>query len=368
MQCKHCGHDNPDDNNFCGSCGYLLAQRQAAAADAAVTAPPHPASKPIAPPVPSTGRSILFDDVGGSAAVGGDVPRKQDESERVSVSGPSFLGLADSAGDAHKLEYLYEDEPSHWGRVIFALLLLAGFAVFLAYEWKQFPSWYATIVKPPAPPQAASITSPPAPALPAAAPQATDTQAATAAPAGDPQNAATPANGSNTAATKDVHDDVAGAATSSGNQPTAKADKASAAAATADESADDDNAAGPPAKSEKPAALRTSPESKRKSEADVLLAKGKAYLYGQGVPRSCSQALVYLRNAAGMSSPNAYSQLGALYATGHCVPLDRARAYDWFTKAKNAGSTSIWVDQNRQMLWSQMTMAERQRALQDHMY
>ncbi len=367
MQCKHCGHDNPDDNNFCGSCGYLLAQRQAAAADAAVTAPPHPASKPIAPPVPSTGRSILFDDVGGSAAVGGDVPRKQDESERVSVSGPSFLGLADSAGDAHKLEYLYEDEPSHWGRVIFALLLLAGFAVFLAYEWKQFPSWYATIVKPPAPPQAASITTPPAPPLPPGTAPVASTQAVTPAPGSNAPDAVTPANGSNqadpAATPKDAAKDVAaGSAAEKRTTPPAQSAPAD------EENADDDNAANAPAKAEKPAALRTSPEAKRKTEADLLLAKGQAYLYGKGVPKSCSQALVYLRNAADMSNPKAYSQLGALYATGHCVPLDRARAYNWFTKSKNAGSTSIWVDQNRQMLWSQMTPAEKERALKDHMY
>jgi TPR repeat protein len=65
-----------------------------------------------------------------------------------------------------------------------------------------------------------------------------------------------------------------------------------------------------------------------------------------------------------MGNAQARSQLGALYATGHCVPLDRARAYNWFSLAVRAASGhNIWIERNRQMLWEQMTEAEKARAL-----
>jgi TPR repeat protein len=96
---------------------------------------------------------------------------------------------------------------------------------------------------------------------------------------------------------------------------------------------------------------------------DRLVIKAENYLYGRGVPRNCDQALVYLRAAAQQGSAKGHSQLGALYATGHCVPQDRAIAYKYFTQALGAGRGNIWVEHNRAMLWRQMTDEEKQRAL-----
>ena len=100
--------------------------------------------------------------------------------------------------------------------------------------------------------------------------------------------------------------------------------------------------------------------------SDQLVIQGQAYLYGTNVPRNCDQALKLLHKAADLGNARARSQLGALYATGHCVNLDRARAYDWYSLA--AGSSSkkdVWVERNRDMLWNEMTPEEKARAKQD---
>jgi TPR repeat protein len=98
-------------------------------------------------------------------------------------------------------------------------------------------------------------------------------------------------------------------------------------------------------------------------EGSALLTRGLAYLNGTGVPHNCSQALVYLDSSARRGNAKANSQLGGLYATGHCVPLDRARAYQYFTRAREAEhGRNVYIERNRQMLWSQMSDAEKAQA------
>ena len=93
---------------------------------------------------------------------------------------------------------------------------------------------------------------------------------------------------------------------------------------------------------------------------DELLDRGQAYLYGRGVSPSCDQALIYLRKAADLGNTRARSQLGALWATGHCVPLDRVRAYTWFALAANAShGRDVWTKRNCEILWNKMTQSER---------
>jgi TPR repeat protein len=71
--------------------------------------------------------------------------------------------------------------------------------------------------------------------------------------------------------------------------------------------------------------------------------------------------LIYLR-AVQQHSAKARSQLGALYATGHCVPQDRVEAYRWFTSALALDPHNVWLDRQRNILLAQMTSQERQRA------
>jgi hypothetical protein len=86
------------------------------------------------------------------------------------------------------------------------------------------------------------------------------------------------------------------------------------------------------------------------------------YIKGQGVPRSCEQALVLLRSAATKENAPARNRLAALYANGTCVARDRVKAYQLMSSALAADPTSEWAQQNRQTLWNEMTPEERAEA------
>lgn len=94
--------------------------------------------------------------------------------------------------------------------------------------------------------------------------------------------------------------------------------------------------------------------------APVRLAE--MYIKGQGVPRSCEQALVLLRSAATKESAPARNRLAALYANGTCVARDRVKAYELMSSALAADPGSEWAKENRQQLWNQMTPPERAEA------
>jgi hypothetical protein len=94
--------------------------------------------------------------------------------------------------------------------------------------------------------------------------------------------------------------------------------------------------------------------------APVRLAE--MYIKGQGVPRSCEQALVLLRSAATKENAPARNRLAALYANGTCVARDRVKAYELMSSALAADPGSEWAKENRQQLWDQMTPPERAEA------
>ena len=93
-----------------------------------------------------------------------------------------------------------------------------------------------------------------------------------------------------------------------------------------------------------------------------MLAQGQRYLYGQGVRKSCDQAINLIHSAANQGNAEARSQLGGMYATGNCAPFDRVTAYRWFTLALSASPRKSSVQRTRDMLWREMTDTERQRA------
>ena len=90
--------------------------------------------------------------------------------------------------------------------------------------------------------------------------------------------------------------------------------------------ASSERAAGP---ASKPAAAQMAPAPQGNAGGE-LVSSGERYLYARGVARNCGQAVTYFNAAAAMQNPQAFSHLGALYATGECVPMDRAVAYAWF--------------------------------------
>ncbi len=83
------------------------------------------------------------------------------------------------------------------------------------------------------------------------------------------------------------------------------------------------------------------------------------YVKGDGVPRSCEQAMVLLKGAAQKGNAQARNRLGFMYSSGICVQRNRVEAYRWLSSALVADPNSEWAQQNRDLLWRQMTPEER---------
>ncbi len=97
--------------------------------------------------------------------------------------------------------------------------------------------------------------------------------------------------------------------------------------------------------------------AKGNPEAPVQLAD--MYIKGNGVPRSCEQAVVLLKTAAEKENALARNRLASMYATGNCVQRNRVEAYRWVSAALTANPDSQWAQQNRDLLWNQMTPQEQ---------
>jgi len=82
------------------------------------------------------------------------------------------------------------------------------------------------------------------------------------------------------------------------------------------------------------------------------------------VRRDCNQAMVYFRAGAEQQNARALSRLGALYATGTCVPMDRVMAYNWFSRALAHDSKNPLLEDNLNMLWRDMSSSERNQVLE----
>ncbi len=316
------------------------------------------------------------------------------------VGGPSFLGL--SAGDSTPAGYSYlfqeEEERSHAGRWV-ALVLLVIAAGVLYFKWQPIRDFVlntaishskpnAPAGQPPAGTDQGTTSSSsgsttlassdtPQPTITTDTPKPDQNKQAGSLPNGDKDSATAKTDNSDAAksdssavakpdtsgppATAGKPDKTAPAkAASEPSRPAATESKQSAKAQpkqqakVADDSADD-------SADDQPAT------ASRKSEPQVnpggeLVMTGEKYLYGRGVARSCDQAVSYFNAAASKQNPQAYSHLGALYATGECVPMDRATAYSYFRRAYAKEPTNHYFEQNLTMLWREMSPDERQRA------
>ena len=325
--CPRCGRENPFDNQFCGKCGTALLQPKPVESVASARSN---GSEPPAEPEPDV------------------------EVERT-IHGPSFLGLSDEPDLSSS--YLLDEEPSssHWGLYFFLLLLAAvGGLVWLqaghggvnrahlADLWQKARARItqekqeAAAVAPNANPGASENSNAPTPPA-----------AANGAPAGAASNATvtpppSPAQIQNAAEKQNV--------------PAPAALTVAAAAVK------------PPSPAPKPRSRRRSAEDAAASPSldqqnAALLADAQKYLNGAGVPQSCDRALANLREASDNRSVEAKSMLGGLYATGHCVPLDRAIAYHWFALALRQQPNNSYVSHDLEMLWNQMTPQEKQLAI-----
>lgn len=328
--CPRCGSENPFENQFCGKCGIPLLQ-------------PKPAEQPVA--------------AAGANGSQHPVSRAEPDVETdQNLHGPSFLGLSD---EPDLSSYLLDEEASvsHWGLYLFLVVL----AVAAGLVWWQTRhggldrSHLATIVQ-----QARSKIGQEKQEAAAVAPNANPAAAENSGVA----NASTGASNAGSAAPN-------GTASPAIAPPPSAADiqKAAekqhvppAALSQTTVTAKPPSAPAKPQPKPRPAA-DTSADSSADAQNAALLSSAQKYLYGQGVPQSCDRALSYLRQAVDGGSAKAKSTLGGMYATGHCVPLDRAVAYKWFALALRQSPNNSYLSHDLEMLWNQMTPAQKQLAI-----
>jgi hypothetical protein len=359
LLCRRCKHDNPEQNRYCGMCGSRLEISSETAKETS-PAPRESSSQRGAP----SSSSILGLDP--------EPVRGQPFQREPSIAGPSFLGIGEEPErPANKYSYLfdYEEPRRHRGLWVALVLLLAIALVGLQFRkeirTRAFPLYSALMARvhpqPPAPPTAAAT---PAPA---------DSTAPTTQSATEPNSDAAPATAGVTSDTAQLPSNA------SASQP--KPEDKATTAANADEKLDSaepsksDESVRDEAPTESPAPTKTARQPRKAvykrqapAQSDVspednrLLQLAQKYIHGQGVRADCRTGLAYLREATKHPNSAAASQMGALYATGTCVPLDRVSAYRWFTSALQMAPSNPWLARERDQLYAQMSSAERRMA------
>jgi zinc-ribbon domain len=96
-----------------------------------------------------------------------------------------------------------------------------------------------------------------------------------------------------------------------------------------------------------------------KGNPDAPVQLADLYVAGQGVPRSCEQAMVLLKTAALSNNVPACNRLASLYNTGTCVPHSQIEAYRWVNSALAVDPNNQAAQRNRDLIWQQLTPEER---------
>ena len=328
VRCEQCGHENDTQYHFCGMCGSSLPRVAA------------PVRTSPATPAPNV---------------------------------PSFLSLGDEP--KRNLNYLLEDdddEPrSHTGLYvsIVLLLLLGGGAAW--YWWNGALPWEGRLQKDSVSSQAtptpsATVTPPVEPGSPP--------QTAASSPETNSKPAVTPPPepGTPTApTTPPANDKPAAVPTPQATAPATDSDDEPAASGSSSPPSDtaDQAVSAPPAAAKAPPAPKVQTPKARPVAAplnpgDKLVSDGEKYLYGTGVTQDCDRAQKDLLSAAHQENSKAYTLLGAMYATGHCVTKDLPSSYRWFARALHQDPSNARLQQNLEVIWKQMTQQERHVATQ----
>jgi zinc ribbon protein/Sel1 repeat-containing protein len=391
--CPRCGENNPDNFKFCGMCGSNLLSasegREKPAAKASTESNQAARSQSMA--------FSRMEPRGANSKPGTltiDEPRPPRPPEpRITdsvepIAGPSLLGLNQPTPETIRettfrgmTTYYPEERHPAWGRILLTLIFIVGLVAIGWWRYKNYgapghgmPSWLSAMNKttPPSDNQAPQYGTKPA------GQSANQNADQSKNQANDQSKAAT--SGDNTASTNSAADSG-----NSADQPNAASDKSpdnksadnkSADSPSAESAAKTDqpaaSAPAKPTKAAKAAAAKadnedSTPAAKPKpvaasSEGDGLFRKGEAYLYGRGVPESCSQAIRYLKSASDKTSSKARSTFGTMYATGHCVPRDLPTSYRWFAMALQADPNNSILEKDLSAIWNQMTPPERQLA------
>jgi len=287
----------------------------------------------------------------------------------IRVSGPSFLGLNDDPSEEPEKRYddLYK---TNWGGRIFVVFIVLAIAGGLAYmQWRSSHPLQASPFDHTAP----------AAAAPAANPAANPSASAQQPPAAEAKNTEAKNNEAeakgDSEATGNTAASAAQPAVNSAAPSQQKTDVGPAAAPAGAQAPNSAPVSHPPVSQSKPASksaasLGTITEghevvsSKSEGDQEQPVRLAESYIQGRGVPRSCDQALGILRTASNQGNARAEIKLGALYATGNCVAMDRVEAYHYFSRAMRSQPNNAWLDQSRSMLWSNMDANERKQAME----
>jgi len=357
LLCGRCNHNNPEHNRYCGMCGVRLETPSAKPAETVAVAK-------AAPPARNSASAAAAGTVRAASSstsiLGLDA---KPEATRPPITGPSFLGLGTEPA-ADRTDYLLEDdEPhSHAGRWITLIVLVAAGVAIWHFRAELRP--IAIRVYDNA--RARVNPQPAAPAAPAAPPE----QAAATEPAAAPQPVSAAANApappANSASTEVAPSSAAVAGTPAKpaeGELSAVKEKSVAPARTN------------PAGSEEPAPAKNAPRTakfthtsrQRTAEAtepedNAVLKLAQKYIRGEGVRQDCVTGMAYLREAMKHPNAQAASQMGALYATGTCVALDRVAAYKYFSAALQMEPSNPWLGAERDKLYGQMSSTERRQA------
>jgi hypothetical protein len=397
VRCPGCAYENNPYYRYCGMCGSPLRAGQPAMPAAPVQAPA--AKVPEAPPPVAQPKPLAQ-----------ETPRK---SSPITLSGFSILGLAEEMptesaaheegkaslgeperratwdkdkddknrdsdelwrdsnstfGSTRSVHYLLEDdEPVHrvHGRMYVALVLLAIAAGTLIWHWQSNGYPWEAIARTQAASRAAKaaqVTESPAPAKPTA-------QVATATATSQPSPETSPkvekAEEAGPPSTPPAESAASAPAAVQAIEPVAPA--ASAPDEPEPAPAPTKEAVLPPKKPvartvEFPSQPVSTPPSVAPNEPAQFFAEGEKYLYGNGVSQDCERAQKDLRTAAAHSYSQAESLLGTMYASGHCLGRDLPAAYRWYARALRHEPGNTRIASDLEVLWSQMTPAERKAA------
>lgn len=421
MICPQCRHDNPAGNRFCGSCGTRLqtstsevkvdpkapsvmwlkgaeerraesSKEEAARAEAerAAQREREIAERAKRAAIRERELAALREREAIDRAVNrnASIPAvTESQPRRSAVAGPSFLGLSEGYEpeplESSKDSADYEPNDIYGGRsysralwLLIILLVVAGL-VFMQWRYSNSLQASRTGEKPSA--VEPTESNPANTEAEREAEMAKNNEAAGAKPESD-ESAATQgqeaAKQDEKTAASTSEPQVKSGETKQQAGKSAKQEKKSTAAqqeTTASEAeseseaqtaqaTDGEQQPGQPAR-KPPARVRaTSEQVAEDSDQPVRLAE--TYLLGRGTPQNCDRGVEILRDAANRGNYRAQIKLGALYATGNCVSLDRVQAYRFFTRALQAKPNNTWVEHNRSMLWAHMDEQERQQAIE----
>jgi hypothetical protein len=351
LKCQSCGNVNDLGHKFCGMCGARIDHRMrerrvslqdqpraSAIANAQLPTPEAPGRR-VEPDSPHESPHKI-EDLRPPAADGptqASAPPAifRSETPRTAmIGGPSFLGLGDEPPGTG--EYLLDDE-GHSGGMLRRLVLIA---ILAAIAGLIFVGWRSTLFR------ANPKSAPPSQTPPAASPSPAPLASPLPQSKGD-ESPSDPIQG-----TKAHESPEASNAQSDGNEA-----PVAATAARSDEKVD---AKGNVSESRKIVRVQPNSAASTLNHPSATLLRAQQYLQGRGgVRQNCEQGLFYLKAATDKNEPAAAVQMGALYASGHCMPRNEVMAYRWFNSAHELEPANPWIQANLDQLWGRMTPQQR---------